>query len=151
MVANPISLILNRLYAHSHLQLLVESMLLALAFPLVRFFVRFVTDTVHLNVSVDRLLYVFCIAPWFETLICFVPIIEILRKIKVESWVVVLIASIVFAVPHTSFILGLYLGVVFSSVYVIARRFSFLHAFVYSTAVHFVYNLLIIGLYSVAS
>lgn len=151
MVLNPISLILNRFYSLSHLQLLVESLLLALAFPLLRFSMRFVTDSVYFNVSMDRLVYVLCVAPWFETLICLVPIVEILRKLKVETWAVVLITSIVFAIPHSSFILGLYLGVTFSLVYVIARRFSFIHAFVYATVVHFIYNLLIIGLYSVAS
>ena len=147
---NPLNCLLDRFYYHSHIRLLVEALILASLFPLIRFFVRCLDGGVGMCDS-DRIFYLFCVAPWFETLVCFVPIIEILRKLKVKSWIIILIASTAFALPHDSFILGLYLGIPFSLVYILARRFSFLHAFMYSTAVHFVYNLFIVGLYYVAS
>ena len=147
---NPLNCILDRFYYNSHIRLLLEGVLLATLFPLMRFFIRCMEGQVGFSGSSDRIFYVICVAPWFETLVCFVPIIEILRKLKVKSWIIVLITSAVFAIPHSSFILGLYLGISFTSVYVVARRFSFLHAFSYSTAVHFIYNLFIISLYSIA-
>jgi hypothetical protein len=103
------------------------------------------------DVGGDRMFYILCVAPWFETLVIFVPIIEVLRRLRVKSWITVLIASMAFGLIHSSFILGFYLGISFALVYVVARRFSFLHAFAFSTGVHFIYNFFIIGLYSIAS
>jgi hypothetical protein len=149
---NPLNCILDRFYYNSNTRLLLEGVLLATLYPLMRFFTFYcMNGGVSLNATADRLFYLFFIAPWFETLVCLAPIAEILRKMKVKSWIIVLIASTIFAIPHWSFTLGLYLGISFTSVYLVARRFSFLHAFAYSTAVHFIYNLFIISLYSVAS
>lgn len=148
---NPITFILNRFFHLSHIRFLCEALLLVFIYPLIRWIVVYSTDTISFNVTSDRLLYVLMIAPWFETLLCFVPIIEILRKFKLSSWIIVIFSSFIFALPHSSILLGFYLGIVFSIVYIVARRNSFFHAFLYCTSVHFIYNFLIMTLYSITN
>lgn len=150
-MSNPINYILNRFHNSSHTRFLIEAFILSTAFPLSRFCARFLTDSITFSVTTERLLYILAIAPWFETIVCFVPVIEILRRFKVKPWIYTLIVSVLFAIPHSSFILGFYLGIVFAIVYIVARQNSFLHAVLYCTCVHFIYNLLIVTLYSIAS
>jgi hypothetical protein len=148
---NPLNYLLDRLYYTSHIRLLIEGVLLASLFPTLRFLTWWAAGSTFAPTPTDHAFFALFVAPWFETLIIFVPIVEALRGFKVKSWVNVLVTSVAFGLIHPSFILGFYLGIAFSLIYVLARRFSFLHAVMYSTIVHFVYNLFIFGLQTLVS
>lgn len=144
-----INYLLDRFYYKNGIRLILDAVMIVSILPALDFIVMYSLGHIRM-MTYDRAFQLLFFAPWYETFVCLVPIIEVMRRTQVKSWVTVLTTAVVFGLFHKVFFLGLSFGIVFASVYVVTRRFSFLHAVLYTTTCHFLYNLLVVMTYGLA-
>ena len=93
--------------------------------------------------SISAILY----APIIETIIYFVPILEICRKLKASPTWVVLLFALFFEMLHTRSLYGHFVlyptNVTLTVLYLSMRERSFWHAFLFTAVVHEFYNLFV--------
>ena len=93
--------------------------------------------------SISAILY----GPIIETIIYFVPILEICRKLKASPTWVVLLFALFFEMLHGRGLLGHLLlyptNVTLTVLYLSMRERSFWHAFLFTATIHELYNFLV--------
>ena len=146
--------ILDRYFNKSTLSICVEATLCGVAVPILLNLLLAVGldnyGAVDLGLAIPGLL----VAPWLETLVIFVPILELLRcqKNRPKARTMVWIVTIIFAALHLQqFLIPLFLGFFMACVYLIMRRFSFFHAVGFTTLVHFCMNFMLLTWYGLLS
>lgn len=89
--------------------------------------------------------YAYLLAPWLETILNQVLPIELLLLITKKRWLIIAISSVLFSLLHgdlVSFVAVLPVGIVLAGVYLLKRTISFKKAFLLTTTIHLLHNLI---------